>query len=194
MTGGDTRPRLVVVRHGETEWSRDGRHTGRTDLPLLPSGEELARRLARPLAAKTFVQVLTSPRLRARRTAELAGFGDRAVVDGDLVEWDYGDDEGRTAGEIGEDRPGWEPWRDGYHRGEPLASVAERARRVIDRALAVDGDTLAFAHGHLLRILATQWMGLDAATAKFYALDPATISVLAWHRDSQVLQTWNAPT
>jgi probable phosphoglycerate mutase len=193
MTHEDDRPKMIVVRHGETAWSLAGRHTGRTDLPLLPQGEVVARRLVEPLGARVFAQVLTSPRTRAMRTAELAGFGDRAQIDDDLVEWDYGADEGRTAAEIGEDRPGWEPWRDGYHGGELLAEVAARAQRVIDRALAVDGDTLVFAHGHLLRILATQWMGLSAPTAKAYALDPATISVLAWHRDAQVLKTWNAP-
>jgi probable phosphoglycerate mutase len=189
----DRGPQLIVVRHGETQWSRLGRHTGRTDIALTALGESMAAGLAERLGRLTFEAVIASPLLRARRTAELAGYGSRMQVDDDLAEWDYGNDEGRTGDEITAGRPGWEPWRDGYDGGERLEHVAARARAVIARACARDGDTLAFAHGHLLRILVTQWIEAPAASAKAYALDPSTVSVLGWHRGSRVIRTWNSP-
>ena len=147
---------LVVVRHGETEWSRTMRHTGNTDLPLTEEGEAQARSVVERLAGREFALVLTSPLQRARRTAELAGYGDRAVPDDDLRERDYGDYEGLTTKEIRRERPGWDVWRDDLPGGETLAQLGARADRVIERALAADGDTLVFAHSHLLRTLGAQ--------------------------------------
>lgn len=186
------RPRLVVVRHGETEWSRSGRHTGRTDLALTDRGEAVVRKLADRLSARTFAEVLTSPLQRARRTTELAGYGDRAEVVSDLAEWDYGADEGRTTAEIRAERPDWTIWRDGPAGGERLAQVASRADRVIDRCLAADGDVLVFAHGHLLDILAARWVGVHPELGRIFYLDPATISRLGWHHQSRVIEEWNS--
>lgn len=185
------RPNLVVVRHGETEWARAGRHTGRTDIPLTDAGEAAARKLADRLAGRSFAEVWTSPLRRARRTAELAGYGDRAVDVPDLMEWDYGDDEGRTTPEIRADRPGWSVWREGPRGGETLAQVAGRADRAIERALAADGDVLVFAHGHLLDVLAARWVGIDPALGRIFYLDPATVSRLGWHHENRVIQEWN---
>ena len=185
------RPRLVVVRHGETEWSRGGRHTGGTDLPLTAAGEAAAVGLRARLAGRTFTEVWCSPRQRARRTAELAGFGDRAEVVDDLAEWDYGDDEGRTTAEIQMERPGWQIWRDGPVGGERLSQVAARADRVIGRALAADGEVLIFAHGHLLDVLAARWVGVHPELGRIFYLDPATVSRLGWHHESRVIQEWN---
>lgn len=186
------RPRLVVVRHGETEWSRAGRHTGRTDIALTDTGEAVARKLADRLSGQAFAEVLTSPLQRARRTAELAGFGARAVVVPDLAEWDYGDDEGRTTAEIRADRPGWSIWRDGPRGGERLSQVGARADRVIERCLAADGDVLVFAHGHLLDILAARWVGVHPELGRIFYLDPATVSRLGWHHEQRVIQEWNS--
>jgi probable phosphoglycerate mutase len=186
------RPRVVVVRHGETEWSRAGRHTGRTDLALTEQGEAVARKLADRLSARTFAEVLTSPRQRARRTAALAGYGDRAVVVPDLAEWDYGTDEGRTTAEIRTERPDWTIWRDGPAGGERLSQVAARADRVIERCLAADGDVLVFAHGHLLDILAARWVGVHPELGRIFYLDPATVSRLGWHHQSRVIEEWNS--
>ena len=154
---------IVLVRHGETEWSRSGQHTGTTDLPLLPEGEEQALTVAPKLAGREFALVLSSPMQRARRTAELAGFGDRAEIDEDLRERNYGIYEGRTTKEIRVERPGWDVWRDDCPGGETLDELAARADRVIERALAADGDTLVFAHSHLLRELGG---ALDRARAR----------------------------
>ena len=185
------RPHLVVVRHGETEWSRVGRHTGRTDLPLTDAGDEAARLLAHRLAHRTFAEVWCSPLQRARRTAELAGYAGQATFDPDLMEWDYGDDEGRTTGEIQGERPGWQIWRDGPKGGERLSQVAARADRVIGRALAADGDVLIFAHGHLLDVLAARWVGVHPELGRIFYLDPATVSRLGWHHETRVIQEWN---
>lgn len=188
---GGERPRLWVVRHGETAWSASGRHTGRTDIELTPLGEEQAAALRRRLTGAAFALVLTSPRRRAVETAGLAGFGDRAVVDDDLAEWDYGLDEGRTSAEIQRERPGWSIWRDGPEGGETIEQVAARADRVIARARHTPGDTLAFGHGHLLRILSARWVGLGPTSGRRLALDPATISILGWERHTPVLERWN---
>lgn len=185
------RPRLVVVRHGETEWSRTGRHTGRSDLPLTPTGEKAALAIGPRLIGFSFALVLTSPRQRARRTAELADFGERAMVDENLAEWDYGDDEGLTTPEIRVDRPGWTIWRDGPRNGERLPQIAARVDRVIERVLAADGDVLAFAHGHLLDVLAARWVGVDPELGRIFNLDPATVSVLGWHHEARVIERWN---
>jgi probable phosphoglycerate mutase len=182
---------LWLVRHGATEWSEAGRHTSTTDLELLPSGEDVARSLAGRLADVGFVQVLTSPRLRARRTAELAGFPD-AVVDEDLVEWDYGDYEGRTTAEIRESVPGWSVWTGATPGGETAAHVSARMDRVVARARAVGGPTLVFGHAHGLRALAARWLELDVAEGRHLRLDTATVSVLGWERESPVILRWNA--
>lgn len=187
------RPRLWVVRHGETAWSASGRHTSRTEEPLTADGEAQARALARPLRDHAFVAVLTSPRERARETCRLAGFGGRAVVDADLAEWDYGSDEGRTTAEIQQDHPGWSIWTDGPAGGETIDEVAARADRVIERVRSGSGDVLAFAHGHLLRILAARWVGLAPADGRRLLLEPATISILGWERETPVIERWNAP-
>jgi len=182
---------LIVVRHGPTEWSASGQHTGRTDLPLTGHGEAEASALTARLGRRRFALVLTSPRQRARRTAALAGFAD-AVVDDDLAEWDYGDDEGRTSADIRVERPGWTIWRDGPKNGERLNDVAARADRAIARVRAVDGDVLAFAHGHLLDILAARWVGLSSECGRAFYLDPASVSVLGWHADQPVVKMWNS--
>jgi broad specificity phosphatase PhoE len=182
---------LTVVRHGATEWSTLGRHTSRTDVPLLPEGEKEAIALERRLHSRSFTLVLTSPRRRAIDTARLAGFPD-AVIDPNLSEWDYGADEGRTTAEIRVDRPNWDAWRDGFLDGEPLDHVAGRADAVIERAFATGGDILIFAHAHFLRVLAARWVGLPPVFGRHVALDPATISVLGWYRDDQVITLWNS--
>jgi probable phosphoglycerate mutase len=182
---------LWLVRHGKTQWSVDGRHTSVTDLPLLPEGEEVAVQLHERLAAQDFAQVLTSPRLRARRTAELAGYPD-AEVDDDLAEWAYGDYEGTTTEEIRETDPGWTIWTHPTPGGETAEQVGTRLDRVIARVHAVDGATLVFGHGHSLRALAARWLDLDVASGRHFQLDTATISVLAHERESPVLRHWNS--
>jgi broad specificity phosphatase PhoE len=185
--------RLTVVRHGETEWSRDGKHTGRTDIPLTDSGRAVAGKLAQALGGQTFALVLTSPLARARDTAALAGFPE-AIVDQDLHEWDYGDYEGRTTEEIRETlQHAWFLWDDGVSKGESLVDVAGRADRVIGRVRAVDGDVLAFAHGHFLRVLASRWLDLDPGFGRHLVLSPATLSVLGWERHAPAIEAWNAP-
>ncbi|HTW15711.1 MAG TPA: histidine phosphatase family protein [Nocardioides sp.] len=182
---------LWLVRHGQTEWSRDGRHTSVTDLPLLPEGEEVARGLPARLAGTDFVQVLTSPRQRARRTAELAGYAD-AEVDEDLVEWAYGDYEGITTAEIRERVPDWTIWSGPVPGGESAAQVGERLDRVVARARAADGATLVFAHGHSLRALAARWLGLPVSEGRLLRLDTATVSVLGEERGQPVVLRWNS--
>jgi broad specificity phosphatase PhoE len=194
------RVRFVVVRHGETEWAKARRHTSRTDLDLTAVGVDVAQKLAGVLDAHEaahgrFSAVWSSPRLRARRTADLAGFGDRVTTNDDLVEWFYGDDEGRTTAEILVDHPGWHLWHDGPHNGESIAEASVRVDRVIERALQFsEGDILIFAHGHILDILAARWVGLSGAQGRLFQLDPATVSILGWHRDDRVIQRWNSPT
>jgi len=182
---------LWVVRHGATEWSVAGRHTSTTDLPLLPEGEEVARGLAGRLAEVGFAQVLTSPRTRARRTAELAGFPD-AVVDEDLAEWAYGDYEGITTEEIRRRDPGWTIWSHPTPDGETADQVQTRLDRVVERARAADGRTLVFGHGHALRGLAARWLGLPVTDGRHFQLDTATLSVLAFEREEPVLRHWNS--
>ena len=182
---------LWLVRHGQTEWSATGRHTGRTDLPLDDTGRQQARALGARLADQEFALVLSSTLRRAQETCDLAGYGGRAVLDDDLCEWDYGDYEGRTTEEIRATDPGWTLWRDGCPNGETLAQVAVRAERVIARARAVNGDTVVFAHGHLLRVLAARWVDLQPADGALLALDAASISMLGWEREQPVLRIWN---
>jgi broad specificity phosphatase PhoE len=185
---------LWLVRHGETEWSRTGRHTGRQDVPLTEEGEAQARRVGALLAGRSFELVLTSPLRRARATCDLAGYGAAAREEPDLMEWDYGAAEGRTYAEVQRDLPGWNLWRDGPPAGEPLAAIGARADRVIARAVAAgDGAVALFAHGHVLRVLAARWLGLAPDGARLLGLDPATVSVLGHERATRVLRRWNVP-
>ncbi|MBI3745139.1 MAG: histidine phosphatase family protein [Chloroflexi bacterium] len=182
---------MWVVRHGETAWAAAGRHTGWTDIPLTAAGQAEARALGPRLAGIPFEAVISSPLSRALETARLAGFRERVTTDDDLREWDYGADEGRTTAEIQAGRPGWTIWRDGPRDGETLGDVGARVDRVIARARGHLGDTLAFAHGHVLRILAARWIGLDAVDGARFALGTATVSILAWERDTPVIGRWN---
>jgi probable phosphoglycerate mutase len=182
---------LWLVRHGATEWSRDGRHTSTTDLPLLPEGEESARSLRPRLADHDFELVLTSPRSRARRTAELAGFS-TAVADEDLAEWTYGDYEGVTTDEIRESVPGWTVWTHPCPGGETAGEVSRRLDRVLARCRTVPGDVLLFGHGHGLRGLAARWLELPVTEGRLLRLDTGTVSVLGHEREEPVVLMWNA--
>jgi probable phosphoglycerate mutase len=188
---GDPRPELWLIRHGETDWARLGRHTGRTDVALTEAGREEARTVAHMLAGRRFALVLSSPLRRALDTAHLAGLRQHVETSDDLMEWDYGADEGRTTAEIREDRPDWNLWTDGPRDGETADQVAERVDRVIARVRAASGDVLVFAHGHVLRILAARWLGQPPREGRHYALSTATISVLGWERDNPVIERWN---
>ncbi len=184
-------PDLWLIRHGETEWTVSGRHTGRTDIALTPRGERQAELLQRRLAGRTFAAVLTSPLRRARDTCRIAGYGAVAVPDDDLVEWDYGDYEGRTTDDIRGERPGWTLWRDGVPNGETAAEVGARADRAIARSLSAGGDVALFAHGHFLRVLAARWVELPATTGRSLALDTTSVSVLGHERGERVIRHWN---
>ena len=181
----------MIVRHGETEWSRAGRHTGRTDIPLDEAGRACARALGPMLARWEFTAVYTSPLSRARETCELAGYGDREVVLDDLAEWDYGDYEGMTTEQIRAQRPGWTLWRDGVPGGETLEHVAERARRVVATTDGDDGDVLLVSHGHLLRVLTALWLNLPAARGERFALATGAASVLGYEHEWTALEAWN---
>jgi probable phosphoglycerate mutase len=182
---------IWLIRHGETEWSRSGRHTGRTDVPLTERGEREASALRARLGGKRFSLVLSSPLQRAWETSRLAGYGDVAVRTADLLEWDYGAYEGRTAAEIREEAPGWLIWTDGAPGGETAGQVAQRAGRVIDQATRTAGDVALFAHGHVLRVLAARWVGLPPREGRLLALGTAAISVLGWENGDRVIRTWN---
>jgi probable phosphoglycerate mutase len=182
---------LWLLRHGETEWSRSGAHTGKTDIPLTPAGRENAVAMGRRLAGRRFALVLTSPLERARETCRLAGYGAEAQTDPHLVEWDYGDYEGRTTAEIQQEVPGWSLWDWGVPHGETAAQVGARAELVIQRALEAGGDVALFAHGHILRILAARWLGLDADAGRFFALDTASLSTLGYEHSTRVITRWN---
>jgi broad specificity phosphatase PhoE len=183
--------RLFAVRHGETEWSISGRHTGRTDVALTDAGRERAKQVGAVLAGGTFELVLTSPLSRARETAALAGFP-AAIVDDDLREWDYGDYEGLTTLDVRKERPGWFLWDDGVPNGETIDEVAARADRAIERVRTLDGDVLVFAHGHILRVLASRWINQPAGFGRHLILSPATLSILGHERESPAIETWNA--
>jgi probable phosphoglycerate mutase len=207
---------LWLIRHGETLWSAEGRHTSRTDLPLTEHGRELAAKLGHYLAGTKFAAVLCSPMRRARETCEIAGFGDVAVLDDGLKEWDYGVYEGRTSAEIQAEIPGWNVWKDLIVGGETAEQVGARADGVIARAIAAangptsqtrdpstssgqvmghPGNGVArvalFAHAHILRILAARWVGLEARGGRYFALGTGSVSVLGWEREARVIQRWN---
>jgi broad specificity phosphatase PhoE len=182
---------VVLVRHGETEWSRTGRHTGRTDIPLTERGREQVTGVGEVLKGRRFELVLTSPLARAAETARLAGFADVAEARLELMEWDYGEYEGRTTIDIRKERPGWSLWRDGVPAGETAAEVGARVDKVIAEVRAAGGDGLVFAHGHVLRVLAARWLGLAPTEGRLFALDSATISVLGYERETPVIRIWN---
>ena len=181
----------MLVRHGETEWSRTGKHTGSTDVELTEEGRRQAEALGAELSGRRFALVLTSPLQRAVETCRLAGYGDVAAVRDELREWDYGDYEGRKTVEIREERPGWTLWGDGVPGGESAEEVAARADRVVAELRALDGDAAVFAHGHILRVLAARWLGLEPVAGRLFALDTATVSVLGYERETAVLRMWN---
>ena len=182
---------IWLIRHGQTEWTVTGQHTGRTDIPLTAAGRRDARCLGRRLAMRSFAMVLTSPLVRAQETSRLAGFGDSAEPTNDLLEWDYGVYEGRTTPDIRVTEPAWSVWTHPIPQGESIDDVAERARRAIDRALAADAHVALFGHGHHLRILGASCIGLPANAGRLFALGPGSISVLGWERERRVVRVWN---
>jgi probable phosphoglycerate mutase len=186
-------PSVTLVRHGETEWSASGKHTGRTDIPLTETGERKARALKERLKGSTFDRVFTSPLQRAARTCALAGFGDKAKADPDLLEWSYGDYEGRKTKEILVDRPGWLLFRDGCPNGEQPADVGARADRVITRLRAADDRAIVFSSGHILRVLAARWLGLPPSDGRLFMLGTASVSVLGYEHDKTepAIALWN---
>ena len=185
--------KVYLLRHGETEWSLNGRHTGVTDIPLTENGRKLARQLRPILAREKFVMVLTSPLQRARETCELAGLGTLASVDQDLMEWNYGEYEGLTTEQIRQTRPDWSVFRDGCPGGESPLQVSVRADRIISRVRTVDGNVALFSHGHILRVLAARWINLSASYGENFLLDTATLNVLGYYRESPAFKIWNAP-
>ena len=184
---------ICLVRHGETAWSLTGQHTGITDLPLTENGERVARLLAPVLAGREFALVLTSPLQRARRTCALAGLDRQAVVDDDLIEWNYGRYEGLTPQQIQAKAPGWMIFTDGCPDGESPRHIGERADRVIARVRNLHGPVALFAHGHIFRVLVARWLGLPVAAGAQFLLDTATVSVLGYYRGISAVKRWNAP-
>ena len=184
---------IHLIRHGETEWSLSGRHTGVSDIPLTERGRRVARQLESALARKSLELVLTSPRQRARETCELTGLGARAEIDPDLAEWDYGEYEGLTPQQIRASRPEWMVFKDGCPGGESPDQVATRVDYVITRVRARRGHAALFAHGHVLRVLAARWLGLAAGASSHILLDTATLSVLSTYRGIAAVKRWNAP-
>jgi broad specificity phosphatase PhoE len=189
----DTLPAVYLARHGETAWTLSGQHTGLTDVPLTERGEQDARRLGDRLRGLSFAQVLTSPLQRASRTCELAGFGSAAAQDRDLLEWNYGRYEGRTSADIHKERPDWDLFRDGCPDGEKAADVGARVDRVITRARAAQGDVLLFSSGHVLRVLAARWLGLEPGGGRYFLLATASLSVLGYehNRSQPVIRLWD---
>ena len=185
------RPRLYLVRHGETEWARLGRHTGRTDVPLTEAGRVQARAIADRLAGIRFGRVVSSPLSRALETARLAGYGEVVEVEPDLAEWDYGAYEGRTTPEIRQSVRGWTIWEQGPRGGETAADVTARVDRVLVALDGAEGNVALFAHGHVLRVLTARWLGLRASEGRLFALGTATVSVLGWEREARVVERWN---
>jgi probable phosphoglycerate mutase len=184
--------RVYLIRHGETEWSLSGRHTGITDLPLTENGRRMAKMLRPVLANESFALVLTSPLERARETAELAGFGARAEIDPDLMEWNYGEYEGLTSKEIRAQAPGWIIFRDGCPGGESPDQIGARVDRVIARVRAVDGNVALFAHGHVFRVFVARWIGLSVAAGSHFLLDTATLNILGYYHEIPAVKRWNA--
>ncbi|WP_399925605.1 histidine phosphatase family protein [Streptomyces kanamyceticus] len=189
-------PRILLARHGQTEWSLSGKHTGRTDIPLLDEGRRGAKLLGERLHRAPYdglpdVEVRTSPLARARETCEIAGFGERARPWDTLMEFDYGDYDGMTPADIQAMRPGWLIWRDGVPGGETLAQVSARADEVVEWARSADRDVLVFAHGHILRVIGARWLGLDIGFAARIRLNPTSLSVLGWAYGEPAIESWN---
>jgi broad specificity phosphatase PhoE len=184
-------PRAWLVRHGETEWSRSGKHTSFSDIPLTQRGREEADLVKGRLAGHDFALVLSSPRIRALETARLAGFASRVETTEDLAEWNYGIYEGRTTAEIRETEPGWSVWTHDVTGGESAAEIAARVDRIIGRVRNAEDDVLVFAHKHVLRVLAARWLNLPATDGRHFALDTATLSILGWEREDPVVERWN---
>jgi broad specificity phosphatase PhoE len=185
--------KIYLLRHGETEWSLNGRHTGVTDIPLTEKGRMAAQLLRPILARETFGLVLTSPLQRARKTCKLAGLGERANVERDLMEWNYGEYEGLTTEQIRLTRQGWSVFRDGCPGGESPEQVGARADRVLAKVRAAEGNVALFAHGHILRVLAARWINLSASYGEHFLLDTATLNVLGYYREAPAFKIWNAP-
>ena len=184
--------RVYLVRHGETEWTITGQHTGGgTDIPLTENGREQARSLSGALSGREFALVLSSPLSRALDTCRLAGLGDEVETTDDLLEWDYGEYDGRTTADIRTERPRWSVWTDGVPGGESAAEVGIRVDRIVKEAQEAEGDVALFGHGHTLRVLAARWLGLTPIDGRLFALHPATVSVLSWERENPVIQRWN---
>jgi len=189
MSGGQVK--LWLIRHGETEWSLSGQHTGRTDIPLTEKGRERATAIRDYLCHQAFSLVLTSPRQRAQETCRIAGYADVAQIDPDLSEWDYGVYEGRTTADIRKDEPTWSVWKSELNGGETLAQVSARAQAVIERSVAAGGHVALFSHGHFLRIFAATWLGLPPDSGRMLMLGTGSISTLSFERENRVIQTWN---
>ncbi len=189
----DKFPQIYLARHGETEWSLSGQHTGRTDIPLTEHGEQNARSLGERLRDLHFTQVWTSPMQRAKRTCELAGFGAQAQTDADLMEWDYGDYEGQRTADIRKTRPDWYLFRDGCPNGETPEAIGLRADRVVSRLRAIGGNVIIFSHGHFLRVLGARWLGLPVVDARLLLLTTASLSILGYEHNLEepVLRLWN---
>jgi probable phosphoglycerate mutase len=189
----ETLPAVYLARHGETTWSLSGKHTGLTDIPLTPNGEKLARRLGERLRGQRFARVFTSPLQRASRTCELAGFGERCEVDDRLVEWDYGQYEGKTTTEIHIERPAWRLFYDGCPEGESPAEIARRADQFIAAIRQIDGNVMVFSSGDFLRVMAARWLGLDVASARLFHLATASLSILGYDHDrtEPIVDLWN---
>ena len=183
---------LLLIRHGQTEWSRDGRHTGRTDVPLTGEGRQQAAALRGVLEARSLERIFTSPLARATETCRLAGQGERAEPRDELLEWDYGEFEGATTPEIREQHPGWLLWRDGCPGGESADQVSARVDPLVEELRRLEGDAAIFAHGHVLRVLAARWVGLSGADGSRLALATASVSTLGWERELPVVRLWNS--
>jgi broad specificity phosphatase PhoE len=186
-----SQPRLFLVRHGETDWSASGRHTGWTDVPLNDTGRRQAAALATWLAGRRFARVVSSPLSRALETCRIAGLGADAVVDPDLREWNYGVFEGRTSDQIRAEIPGWTIWTTAVEGGESIDQVGRRLDRVLAGLAEIDGDVVVFGHGHALRIMTARWLGLEPAAGALFELSTATISRLGWERERRVIELWN---
>ncbi len=184
---------VVLARHGETEWSRDLKHTGRSDLPLTDRGRAEAEKLRPAFAGRSFARVLSSPLERALDTCRLSGFGEGAKLSDDLLEWDYGEYEGITTAEIREGRPDFYLWRDGCPGGENAADVGERVDRVIEALRSLEGHAVLFSHGHALRVLTARWLGLGPESGALFTLDTGTLSTLGYERETPVITRWNSP-
>ena len=184
---------VYLIRHGETEWSLNGRHTGTTDIPLTENGRKVAKLLVAVFGKEKIALVLTSPLKRARETCELAGFGARAEIDRDLMEWNYGAYEGLTPEEIHAQAPGWMIFTDGCPGGETPEQVGARVDRVIAKVRAVEGHAALFAHGHIFRVFAARWLALAAAAGSHFLLNTATLNILSYYRGTPAVERWNAP-